>query len=100
MFVDPGKALIGKIVKLSDGAIVVRPLVTRAPEDGHYALAEKVLVDLFKESEDLKLMDAAEFEKILGNAISAYRVSISAILAYAERRNATPLTWVESINTK
>jgi hypothetical protein len=100
VFVDPGKALIGKSVKLSDGAIVVRPLVTRAPEDGHYALAEKVLVDLFKESDDLKLMDPAECEKILGNAISAYRVSISAILAYAERRNATRLALVESINAK
>jgi hypothetical protein len=68
--------------------------------DGHYALAEKVLVDLFKESEDLKLMDSAEFEKILRNSISAYRASISAIIAYAERRNAALLAWTESINAK
>ncbi len=100
VFVDPGKALIGKSVKLSDGSIVVRPLVTRAPVDGHYALAEKLLVDLLKESEDLKLMDSAEFEKILVNAISRYRVSISAILAYAERRNATLFPLGESINAK
>jgi type I restriction-modification system DNA methylase subunit len=100
VFVDPGKALIGKSVKLSDGAIVVRPLVTRAPVEGHYALAEKLLVDLLKESEDLRLMDSAEFERILRSAINSYRISISAILAYAERRNAVLFSWAESINTK
>jgi hypothetical protein len=100
VFVNPGKSQIGKSVKLSDGVIVVRPLVTRSPVDGHYALAEKVLVDLFKEAEDSKLMDAAEFEKILSNAISAYRISISATIAYAERRNATLMKLDESISAK
>jgi hypothetical protein len=95
VYVDPAKREVGSHVRLTDGVVIVRPLVTRAPVDGHYALIEKILVDLLKEADDLNLMDRAEFMEIEKNVVSGARIAVSTMLGYAERRNgaADMLAW-------
>jgi hypothetical protein len=84
--IDPEKSEIGKNLQLTDGVVVVRPAVSRAPVAGKYATIEKILVDVLVEAADLNLIDEAEHRRIVENALSRRRISIAAMLSYAQRR--------------
>ena len=90
-YINPTQAEVGKNVQLSDGVIIIRPAISRAPVDGKYATIEKILVDLHVEAAALGLMDEAEHRKILHNAISNSRISISALMNYGQDRRGTPV---------
>jgi hypothetical protein len=91
VYLNPLAAEVGKNVRLSDGVVIVRPNITRAPVDGKYAAIEKILVDLFKEAEALRLMGRSEYREIFSAVVSQGRVSISTLFAYAQdRRNIAP----------
>lgn len=91
VYLNPLPAEVGKNVRLSDGVVIVRPNITRAPVDGKYATIEKILVDLFKEVEALRLMDRAEYREIFSAVVSQGRIAISTLIAYAQdRRSIAP----------
>ena len=89
-YINPTQAEVGKNVQLSDGVIIIRPAISRAPVDGKYATIEKILVDLHVEAGDLRLMDEAEHRRILSNAVSQGRINVSALLSYASERRRVP----------
>lgn len=66
--------------------VVIRPLISRVPVDGHFASFEKILVDLLVEIRQLPLMDESEWDTLLPNALRSGRVDIGTLISYAKRR--------------
>lgn len=58
----------------------------QAPVDGHYALPEKVLVDLADEITALPLMDPAEFTGLFLSVSQEGRLDMAAMVRYAKRK--------------
>jgi hypothetical protein len=83
---DPGKRE-AKTFAVRDKTVVVRlGSPAQAPVDGHYAMPEKVLVDLAAEVTALPLMDPAEFTGLFTSASLAGRLDIAETLRYARRK--------------
>jgi len=86
VLLNPRKKEVDKYFDASFNSIVVRPSVSRQPVEGHYAMVEKILIDLFIEKDRLLLMDGAEYERIFRNLLFSYRINMACLLQYAERR--------------
>ncbi len=86
VYPNPKQADVEKYVATSDRRIIVRPLVTEDPVDGHYATIEKVIIDLFLEKDRLFLMDSEEYKRIFENLIFSNRVNMGRIFRYGARR--------------
>ena len=56
------------------------------PGESKFAPIEKVLVDIYFESEALALMDRGEFERMAENVIRSARVSVPTVIAYSDER--------------
>jgi hypothetical protein len=67
----------------------VKPLVTESPvaevNGVPSPMLEKLLVDILKDS-DFDYLHGAEYDYMLENAISQYRISTSRLTRYARRR--------------
>ncbi len=66
--------------------VVLRPAVSRAPEDGHVAPVEAVVVDLFMEVKSLDIMDMSEFHGLVGSLLGSSLVTMSTLVDYIKRR--------------
>ena len=86
VYSNPKQSEVEKYVAGANRRIILRPLVTKEPLDGHYATIEKILVDLFLEKDRLFLMDGAEYKRIFENIIFSNRITIGRMFGYAERR--------------
>ncbi len=75
-----------KNIAFKNNSIIVRPAVTRSKSENHISVIEKIIVDLFIESDRLNLIDFYEYRKILEALLSSFRVNISYLLDYSERR--------------
>ncbi|MBI2924103.1 MAG: hypothetical protein HYY24_00165 [Verrucomicrobia bacterium] len=78
--------------------VVVRPKVTTQPAEDHFVTIEGLLVDLFVERRDLRLIDSGEYFQILGNVIRAGRVLVGRLVEYAGKRKTAAVDLLESIN--
>lgn len=81
--------------------IVVRPMITEAPNHGHFSVIEKLLVDFYVEAEELSLLDRSEYWQVQGRIIGNGRVDIATMIRYAGRRKLNPIEvfpWLKSIN--
>ena len=84
---NPTKKEIAKTFAVRDNTVVVRVgSPAQAPVDGHFAMPEKVLVDLAAEVALLPLMDAREFTALFSSAAVAGRMEINAMLRYSSRK--------------
>ena len=83
-FLNPGKKDNNFI--LSDNMIILRSSITRSKSQSNIAIIEKILVDYLIESERLGLIDFSEYEKVFNSIITGFRLNISYLLDYAERR--------------
>ena len=85
---NPGRRDIEKVFAVREKTTVIRVGGTaQSPvEEGLYATAEKVLVDLACEIKKIPLMDAPEFSALFHNAIRSERLEIPALLRYSIRR--------------
>ena len=86
VYLNPTLQEARKNFSIEDNTLVIRPSISRQPQDIHYATIEKILVDIFVESEDLWLMDKNEYQKIFLDVISNNRINISLLLKYSEIR--------------
>ncbi|MCX6132621.1 MAG: hypothetical protein NTU47_02310 [Ignavibacteriales bacterium] len=86
VYANPGKAETAKQFMIGDRTIVLRPNITEAPVEAHYASIEKLLVDLFVEKDRLMLMDNAEYERVARNILDSGRINMARMLRYARRR--------------
>lgn len=84
---NPGKADVERFVRPGEKTVVLRPSIVKQPEcQDHVALIEKALVDLLIEAPRLRLMDSAEAQRILDNALGSGLMQLPVLFGYAETK--------------
>lgn len=84
---DPGKADVERFVRPGEKTVVLRPSIVKQPESlDHVAPIEKALVDLFIEAHKLRLLDPAEAQRILDNALGSGVMQLPVLFSYAETK--------------
>jgi hypothetical protein len=82
---NPGKAEADRLIRLGEKTIILRPTKGDQPEaKDHVAPIEKALVDLLVEANRLQLLDAAEVQRIVDNALGAGLLQLTVLFGYAE----------------
>ena len=86
-YLNPYKQDVEKFVELKNKNIILRPsILGRIPREDSYDRIEKILVDLFIETERINLIDKSEFIEIISNILLNYRINISELIDYAYNR--------------
>ncbi|MCX6269624.1 MAG: hypothetical protein NTU44_00105 [Bacteroidetes bacterium] len=89
-WVNPGKNAIQLYVLGRKNAIIVKPLISRAPlksiHNTRYPVLEKVLVDTFVEKQIFYFVQGQELANIFNFAFSNFSITYSKIISYARRR--------------
>ncbi len=86
-FINPLKTEAEKFVHFKNQTIILRPSITsREPRDKHFAKIEKIIVDLYVESNKINLIDGEEYKKVTSNIFHYFRINLADMLEYAERR--------------
>lgn len=67
--------------------IIIRPLISRSPRDGHNPRLEKLLVDLFIIKDKYRTMPDADYWELWRQVYSLYRINFGELVNYARRRN-------------
>ena len=84
---NPGKVDVARYVRPGEKTVILRPSIAKQPEcNDHVAPIEKALVDLMVEASKLRLMDAAEVQRILDNALGAGLMQLSVLFSYTETK--------------
>lgn len=87
VFLNPGKKEIGKYVEFNNRPFILRPAISyRKPMDKFFTSIEKILVDLFMETQKTHMMDMVEYKKVISNIVLNYRINMATILDYAYNR--------------
>lgn len=83
---NPSKSDLEKISFNSTETIILRPIILHKLSSFKVAAIEKILVDLHIETQRLDIIDLSEYKKVFDYFLSNYRINISQLLDYAERR--------------
>lgn len=86
VYLNPSKSDFDKNLVLKNGSLILRNSITRSKNINSISSIEKILIDLYVEKDRLNLMDDSEYGRIFENIIKSYRINISSLLDYAERR--------------
>jgi len=87
IYLDPKKADARKF-SVEEATVVIRPEPVQAPEShAHAAPIEKLLVDLTIENDALPLTGRGEVQDMAWRLVKAGRISMGALLRYAQRRH-------------
>lgn len=87
VFLNPLKTEADKFINFRNRITILRPSITyREPKYGHFAKVEKIIVDLYMEAKKLNLIDMEEYKRLVLNMLHNYRINMSEMLEYAERR--------------
>ena len=97
VWVNPHGKDIDRFHVNMEKTVVIRPLISRVPVEGHFASFEKILVDLRVEIRQLPLMDESEYDTLLPSALTAGRVDVGTMISYAKRRRVNVDEIVSSI---
>ena len=66
--------------------IIVRPLISRSPRNGHNPRLEKMLVDLFIIKDKYNTMPDPDYWELWRQVYSLYRINFGELIDYARRR--------------
>ena len=89
MVVHPLGEVAKKFTLEHNDTVVLRPRL--ASEDvGRRSPIEHTLVDLYHEIDKLGLYEGDEYGHIVSNLTAAYRINVTAMKRYAERRKIDP----------
>jgi hypothetical protein len=83
---NPGVREFEKYFKRANRSVILRTSITEEPVEDHYAIIEKILVDLYLEKDRANLMDGAEYKRVFKNLAYSQRINIARLLRYAQRR--------------
>ena len=87
VYENPTKSEIAKFFKINEKTIVLRPSITKQPDNSeNYAPIEKILIDFLMENRDFKIMEETEAEKVTEKARISGRINMSAMFSYSKRR--------------
>ncbi|OGJ86863.1 MAG: hypothetical protein A2487_18250 [Candidatus Raymondbacteria bacterium RifOxyC12_full_50_8] len=89
-FLEPSKTLFNDFISGTKDAVIVKTLISEAPlqkiEGFSIPVLEKVLVDLYADSDIFFFIQGNEFLNILSNAVEKYSINYDKLLRYAARR--------------
>lgn len=85
-YLNPTQHESRKSFTIDERTVVVRPSISEEPVQTHYATIEKILIDLFIESDKLMLMDKSEFDFVFSNIAGQFRINVPRLLRYSKRR--------------
>ena len=88
VWVNPRGKDVGRFRVANEKTVVIRPATSIELTHDHYALIEKILVDLLVEVRKLPLMDESEYDIVRANILESGRVDIGTLISYGRRRNA------------
>lgn len=86
VFLNPTKSEMGKNIILQNNAIILRSKIERSKSSSSISSIEIILVDLYMELKKISLLDLSEYQSLFSNVIQSYRLSITLLLDYAQRR--------------
>ena len=86
VFLNPNKRELGKNIILKNNAIILRSKIERSQSSSSISSIEIILVDLYMELKKISLLDLSEYQSLFSNVIQSYRLSITLLLDYAQRR--------------
>ena len=89
-YYEPNQEQIDKYILPEKESIIIRHLVSRAPyhtiEKIRMASIEKILVDLYCDSEIYYIYGGSELKRIYENVLRYYTINFSTLFQYVERR--------------
>ncbi|MFZ2323784.1 MAG: DUF6577 family protein [Ignavibacteriaceae bacterium] len=83
---NPDKRILSSHFNIKENTIILRPSISEEPSENNFSAIEKILIDLFIESNRLNLFDRTEYKRIFYNIICSSRINISGMLRYSKRR--------------
>lgn len=90
VFLDPDEREIAKYISGLENAIVILPLISKAPIQKNRITStltiEKLLVDLFSNKQLFNAYQGGELVQVYNNAYSRYSIDFTKLLSYATRR--------------
>lgn len=86
VYMNPNKQDLNKFTFTADNSLILRQFVSHNLSKNIYSPIEKILVDLYLEADRLNFIDYSEYEKVFGYFLQNFRLNISSLMDYAERR--------------
>jgi len=87
VFKNPTKQEIEKSFKITEKTIVLRPAISKQPDNGdNFAPIEKILVDFLIENKKIGIMESSEAEDVVKDALNSGKINISGLYSYGNRR--------------
>jgi hypothetical protein len=86
IYLNPTQFEIKKSFNIEQNTIIIRPSISKEPVQNHLAKIEKILIDLFVETDKTALIDKWEFGKLFDKLVFTNRISIASLAAYSIRR--------------
>lgn len=83
---NPTRREVAKSFVVAERTVVIRPLVAKAPVEGHFARIEKLLVDLHIELDTFPLIQPDEFGEAAQSLASRRRIDVAKLGMYASQR--------------
>lgn len=83
---NPGPEEMKKQFFIEENPLVIRPGISEEPRLEHYAMIQKILVDLWKKKNS-PVIDAMEYKKIFKNLVMEQRINVAKLFRYADRRS-------------
>jgi hypothetical protein len=90
-YLNPEKNIIRDYVIRQKEAVIIKPIISRSPtqileSEIEIASLEKILVDLYCDSDLFLSYQGSELENIFANAWKTYSLNLSVLMNYANRR--------------
>jgi len=89
-FLNPDYNQMVNYVTINAGNVVIKPIISRSPLHSKanitYPTAEKILVDIFCDTQIYYFYQGAELETIFETFIEKHQINFSTLMYYAERR--------------
>lgn len=86
VILNPSRQEAEKIFNVERDTLILRPSITEEPIENNHSKIEKVLVDLYIEKDNIKILDEWEYKRIFENIASRNSIHIDVIHYYISRR--------------